>query len=223
LQPRLDCPFFLFRVPDGGKNSVHGRRIQSVASEEEEPVTTPIIVIVVVIALLLLYAIIVSVGREQRRRHLREHFGTEYDRTVGVSKDRDQAEERLAAREKRRQRFEIRDLEPAQLNSFRERWRQLQLRFVDDPANAAQDANALVHEVMVRRGYPMDDFEQRAADISVDYPNVVENYRQAHRIAVAATDKTASTEDLRKAFVYYRSLFDELLETSSGERLKETG
>lgn len=185
--------------------------------------TTPIIVIVVIVALLILFAIIVAVERSRRRQHLRDHFGEEYDRTVGRSKDRDQAEARLAAREKQRQRFETRALEPAQLNRFRERWRELQLRFVDEPASAAQDADALVHEVMLRRGYPMDDFEQRAADISVDYPDVVENYRQAHRISVAAGDRTASTEDLRKAFVYYRSLFDELLGPSSAERLKETG
>jgi hypothetical protein len=151
----------------------------------------------------------------QRRRseQLQDRFGPEYKRVVAErGGDRQEAESELQDRFKRRSTFEVRDLEPASRDRYAERWRQAQSRFVDQPASAIAEADALVLEVMSDRGYPVaDDFEQRAADVSVDHPEVVEHYRAAHGISQRATDGRASTEDLRQAMVHFRALFAELL------------
>jgi hypothetical protein len=150
----------------------------------------------------------------RRSLQLKERFGREYDRTVADTGDRRQAESDLEARRKRRAELDIRQLDPAARQRYVAAWRAAQTRFVDDPGAAIAEADSLVIEVMRERGYPMDDFEQRAADVSVDHPQVVDNYRRAHVISERNTHGAASTEDLRQGMVHYRALFDELLEGS---------
>jgi len=149
--------------------------------------------------------------RKQSQR-LQKRFGTEYDRTVGELKSRTKAESNLKEREKRAERFDIVPLTPSDAARFVQAWRTLQGGFVDNPKGVVVQADQLVRELMVKRGYPMGDFEHRAADISVDHPEVVHNYRSAQIIAMRDERGEASTEDLRKAVVHYRALFDELLE-----------
>jgi hypothetical protein len=153
----------------------------------------------------------------RRRRGLRETFGPEYERTVADAPTRREAESELSERQKRRAELDLRPLEPAARERHRGEWQRAQERFVDDPAGAVGDADALIKEVMRERGYPVQDFEQRAADVSVDHPEVVANYRAAHAISIANERGKASTEDLRTAMVHYRSLFAELLEAQPAE------
>jgi hypothetical protein len=150
-------------------------------------------------------------SKQRKREALRGRFGPEYDRTVRDSDSRRAAESELQARERRREELDIRSLAPVARARYADEWGAVQAKFVDDPNTAVLDANGLVLRVMGDRGYPMEDFEQRAADISVDHPDVVENYRAAYRIAVLDRDGQAGTEDLRQAMVHYRSLFEELL------------
>ncbi len=178
-------------------------------------------VLVIVIAVLLC-AVIWLVLRQRRSAQLREGFGPEYDRTLEEHGDQRAAESELRERVQRRREYDIRELEPQARERYAARWRDTQARFVDQPASTLADADALVNEVMRERGYPVDDFETQAADVSVDHPGVVEHYRQAH--AVRASDET-STEELREAFVHSRALFGELLgddqETTRPERVEE--
>jgi hypothetical protein len=150
--------------------------------------------------------------RKRRSQQLRNRFGPEYDRVVEESGDPRRAETELERREKRLERLHIRSLSANDLRRFTEAWRSIQAQFVDDPKGAVREADRLVGEVMQARGYPVADFEQRAADISVDHPHLVENYRAAYDIATRDKRGEASTEDLRQALVYYRGLFEELLE-----------
>lgn len=155
------------------------------------------------------------IAREVRRKQsvrLQERFGPEYSRVIAQRKDRAQAEAELLAREKRVQHFKLTALSAEDAARFGEEWGRLQTRFVDSPRSVVVEADRLVRDLMVKRGYPMADFERRAADISVDHPTVVEAYRSARAIAVRDQQGQASTEELRKAVVYYRTLFDELLE-----------
>jgi hypothetical protein len=152
----------------------------------------------------------------RRRRHttadLRKKFGTEYDRAVVVHGAGRKAEMKLEDREKRVEKLKIRDLEPMERESFSKRWESVQSRFVDSPKGAVTEADDLVSSLMKARGYPVSDFDQRAADISVDHPRVVENYRSAHEIALRVGKDAATTEDLRTAMIHYRSLFEELVQ-----------
>ncbi|HLO19869.1 MAG TPA: hypothetical protein VK192_05190 [Sphingomicrobium sp.] len=168
-----------------------------------------IILGIIIVALLAIVAILWS--RRARSEHLRDRFGPEYDRAVEARGDRAKAEADLAAREKRVGKLDIRPLEPAERREFTERWTDVQARFVDDPARAVAFADALVGDVMKARGYPVSDFDQRAGDISVDHPVVVEHYHEAHDIALRHERGDASTEDLRQAMVHYRALFDNLV------------
>lgn len=168
---------------------------------------------VVVLAVLVAGAFMLS-GRRKSER-LKRHFGDEYERTVSEVGDQKAAEEELASRQRRHDKLELVALPPTVAGSFSDRWLQLQKTFVDDPAGAVGTADVLVTEVMQERGYPVDDFEQRAADISVDHPNIVENYRAAHAIHLAQQSADVGTEQQRQAFVHYRALFETLLETKS--------
>ena len=150
-----------------------------------------------------------SVLRKRRTEALQHRFGPEYNRALRDKGDRAEAE--LLQRQKRVEKFPIRELSAAERERFVTDWRVVQSRFVDDPQGAVRDADQLVVRLMQTRGYPMSDFEQRAADISVDHPRVVDNYRAAHEIALRHERGQATTEDLRNAIIYYRSLFDELL------------
>jgi hypothetical protein len=165
---------------------------------------------IVVAALVLVAAL--AVGRRKRTERLQQRFGPEYERTVSSAGTQGAAEKDLVERERRRGKLDIVALPPAALRSYTERWRRVQTAFVDDPSNALGDADQLVTEVMRERGYPVDDFDQRAEDISVDHPTVVEDYRAAHEIHRSPRGDDIGTEEQRQAFVHYRALFDKLLQ-----------
>jgi hypothetical protein len=170
-----------------------------------------VVVAVVVIAVLIMSAAI----RSRRSERLREGFGPEYDRTVDRTGDRGAAEADLRERQARREELELRPLDPLARKGFMDAWQGTQAEFVDDPAVAISDADRLIQNVMRDRGYPVEDFDDRAALVSVDHPRVVERYRRAHTIAVANADGDTSTEDLRIAMQDYRALFVELVEETA--------
>jgi len=170
-----------------------------------------IAIIIVVVAAIVIAALIIS--RRRRSEHLKQQFGPEYERTLKQHGDSSHAEAVLVEREKRVNKFSLRPLNAADRERYANEWAAVQRRFVDEPAAAVTQADKLVANVMAARGYPMGDFEQRAADISVNYPTVVQNYRAAREITVRHERGQSSTEDLRRAMVYFRSLFDELLGT----------
>ncbi len=172
----------------------------------------------VVIAVVVVAAIAFITSRKRRSVRLRERFGPEYDRVVRQEGDPRKAEGVLEFRQKRREKFNIRPLSAADRSSFATRWNEVQSRFVDDPRGAVTVADSLVTDVMQARGYPVGEFEQRAADLSVDYPVIVDNYRAAHDIALRHGAGKASTEDLRQAMVHYRLLFQELLNEPTAEK-----
>lgn len=147
----------------------------------------------------------------KRSERLRERFGPEYDKTVSMNHDQQRAEAELTKREDRVRKFNIVSLPRDERVRYQENWLLVQSRFVDQPEVALADANSLVKEVMQRCGYPLTDFEQSAADISVDHPHVLENCRAATRIAERSERAAASTEELRRALIHYRALFDDLL------------
>jgi hypothetical protein len=149
----------------------------------------------------------------RRTRGLQEEFGPEYDRTAADAPSKREAEADLLERQKRREQFDITPLSPTARDRYLRSWESTQARFVDDPGEAVDEADGLIQEVMRERGYPVEDFDQRAADLSVDHPDLVENYRSGHTVAVRSREGDAETEDLRQAFVHYRALFEELLET----------
>jgi hypothetical protein len=167
----------------------------------------------IVVAIVVVAIIVAGVlwSRRRRTEQLRDRFGREYDRAVEEKGSRAKAEADLAAREKRVEKLDIRPLEPAERQDFLKRWDEVQARFVDDPPRAVAFADALLADVMKTRGYPVSDFDQRAGDISVDHPLVVEHYRKGHEIAVRHGRGDASTEDLRQAMIHYRALFDNLV------------
>lgn len=168
-------------------------------------------ILLIVIAVLVVAAIAaVLYTRSQRSRHLRSKFGPEYDRAVEESGGRGKAESTLHKLEKRVQKFDIRPLSTTERDRFVVTWRDIQATFVDNPDAAIGRADQLLGEVMQARGYPVGDFEQRAADLSVDHPAVVDNYRTAHEIASRHGRGDATTEDLRQAMVHFRTLFDDL-------------
>lgn len=167
------------------------------------------IVAITVIALVVAFAY----RNRRRRQHLRERFGPEYDHAVRTVGTTGRAEAVLEERERRVEKFKIRPLQSRQAEAFAQQWRRVQARFVDDPDGAVGAADRLVSEVMAARGYPLEDFDTRAADLSVDHPRVVENYRTARVLAERRSRGEAGTEELRQAVVNYRALFDDLLET----------
>jgi hypothetical protein len=179
---------------------------------------SPTLIAIIVIAVLVVAGIALMVMRKREGERLKQSFGPEYDRQVreaGGSEMKAQAE--LLKREKRVEKLDIRPLPAEQRRAFAEDWQQVQARFVDDPERSIALADALVAEVMKARGYPVEDFEQRAADISVEHPEVVQNYRAAHDIAVRRERGDADTEDLRSALLGYRNLFEELLHSDQPE------
>jgi hypothetical protein len=175
-----------------------------------------VLLLIVVIVLIVLGALLVS-RRRQRSQQLRERFGPEYERTVDEAGDRRAAEKELAERQERRSKLHIVPLAPDARARYRQAWTAAQAKFVDNPAAATREADLLVTSVMRDRGYPMEDFEQRAADVSVDHPEVVEHYRAAHAISKANDNGAATTEDLRQALTHYRALFQELLDEEQSD------
>lgn len=172
---------------------------------------TPTQIAIIVAVVVVIIGVLVYFLQRRRSERLREHFGPEYDRAVAERGGRRPAEAVLEQRTERVKKFHIRPLTPEDKDRFTEQWDRVQAHFVDAPAGAVAEADQLLGDIMATCGYPMGDFEQRAADISVDHPVVTQNYRSAHEIALRQAKGQASTEDLRRAMIHYRSLFDDLV------------
>jgi hypothetical protein len=167
----------------------------------------------IIVALIVIGVAAWYVGVQRRRTHdLQAQYGPEYSRTVSQIGDQRRAEHELVKRQERVDALEIRPISAEQRGQFTQQWRSVQAMFVDDPRGAVTRADGLVEEVMKTRGYPVSDFDQRAADLSVHHARVVQNYRSAREIAIRHRRGMATTEDLRQAMVYYRELFQDLLE-----------
>jgi hypothetical protein len=171
-------------------------------------------ILVVIAAVIIIGLVWIALSR-RRSQQLRQRFGPEYDQTLRNEGNVRKAEAVLDARARRVEKLHIRPLAPADATRFDMAWRAVQSRFVDDPKGAVTEADRLVGEVMAARGYPLGDFEQQVADISVDHADVVMNYRAAREIAVQHARGEATTEDLRQAMVHYRALFKDLLDTGT--------
>ncbi|MBD0328755.1 MAG: hypothetical protein ICV64_01425 [Thermoleophilia bacterium] len=167
--------------------------------------------------LLVLAALAYGTFGMRRRKDLQETFGPEYDRAVSEAPTRREAESELLDRRKRHDELDVRPLSPAARDGYAREWEKTQARFVDDPQTAIHDADDLIQRVMRERGYPVEDFEQRAADLSVEHADVVEHYRAGHSIARRNVHGDADTEELRQALRHYRALFEELLESEPAE------
>jgi hypothetical protein len=164
-------------------------------------------------AIAVVIVVVVAIGlivRAQRRKRLKSRFGPEYRRAVEETGSATRAESKLEKLERRVEGFKIRALSPADRANFLAAWQKIQARFVDDPRGAVTEADKLIQAIMAARGYPVTDFEQRAADISVDHPLVVEHYRAGHDISIRHRQGLTNTEDLRQAMIHYRTLFTEL-------------
>ena len=189
-----------------------------------ETMDTQSLAIAAVVILALVAIAVWLWNQKQQSRRLEQRFGPEYKRAVDQFGSRPKAEAELKTREKRVEKLDIVPLAPADAERFSQEWKVLQGRFVDNPKGVLLEADQLVRELMLKRGYPMGDFERRAADISVDHPAVVDHYRTAQEIAARDRRGEADAEDLRKAVVHYRALFDDLLEVgepAAAERGKE--
>jgi hypothetical protein len=167
------------------------------------------LVIGVVVAICIVIAIALIV-KNQRSQRLKNRFGPEYNRAVEETGNKTRAEAKLEKLAKRVQSFKINELQPTARADFVSTWQKIQGRFVDDPKSALAEADKLIQEIMMARGYPVTDFEQRAADLSVDHPLIVEHYRAGHDISVRHSQGRESTEDMRQAMIHYRTLFGEL-------------
>lgn|SRR5680860_333220 len=175
--------------------------------------TITIVLVVVVVVLVAAVAVAATMlGKRKRSTQLQERFGPEYDRTVEGAGDQRTAEKDLKEREERRSQFEVTSLSGDAADRYREEWNKIQQRFVDEPGDAVEQADRLVVQMMRECGYPVDEFDQRANDISVDHPDVAHHYREAHGVAVAQSQGQAGTEQLRQAVTSYRQLVDVLLE-----------
>jgi hypothetical protein len=177
-------------------------------------------ILIAIAAVLFVVAVAAAAFTRRRTSNLQQRFGHEYDRTVQQRGSRRKAEAELGSRVERRESLDLRTLSPDARERFLDSWRQLQTQFVDDPAGSVTRADALIASIMSERGYPVDDFERRAADISVDHPQVVERYRSAHGIAQKNDRGEATTEDLRQAIKHYRALFEELVEPAEDEPVR---
>jgi hypothetical protein len=180
--------------------------------------------IVLAAVVILIIAVLAWLYVRKRRgttADLREKFGPEYDRAVREHGSERKAEAKLVDREKRVEQLKLRDLDPMERERFSKQWESIQSRFVDSPRGAVAEADDLVSSLMKTRGYPVSDFDQRAADISVDHPRVVENYRSGHEIALRVGKNGATTEDLRTAMIHYRSLFEDLVQAPPSVERKE--
>jgi hypothetical protein len=171
----------------------------------------PTMVVAIVVAVLVVLAVAAIIVKNQRSKRLKSRFGPEYQRAVLETGGTTKAEAHLEKLAKRVERFHIVPLTPAARADFLETWTNIQSRFVDNPKGALTEADNLIQQIMTARGYPVTDFEQRAADISVDHPLVVEHYRTGHDIALRHSEGRATTEDMRQAMIHYRTLFAELV------------
>ena len=181
-----------------------------------EITNTTVMVLAIVAALVIVGLIGMVLSRRQRTKHLQEKFGSEYERTVNQLGDKHQAEDELEARLDHVKTLDIRPLSAEETDRFTNEWQMTQAEFVDVPLAALQKADRLLREVMKAKGYPVEDFEQRAADISVDYPELVADYRGLHLIAVKSDDEEVSTEEMRQAMIHGRALFENLVKEQTG-------
>ena len=179
--------------------------------------------VVIAIGALVVIAAIAVVWTRRRTARLQDRFGPEYERVVEEREKRWDAEGELRERERRREELDIQPLPAVARRRYLAAWEETQARFVDSPPAALIEADRLVTQVMRERGYPMDDFDQRAADISVDHPDLVENFRFAHEVSETTKRGDRNTEDMRRAMVHYRGLFDELLGESENGRRRRAG
>ena len=180
------------------------------------------IVVGLIAAVLVIAFAAIAIRRSRARRaELMNRFGPEYDRAVNEFGSPAKAERELAARARRVEHMHFRDLTEADRVTFSSAWSRIQAQFVDDPVAAVAGANDLIKQVMVARGYPADGFEQRAADLSVDHPEVVQHYRAARALAVPSRGRQVNTEELRQAVVHYRVLFADLLQVAPQATLRE--
>ncbi len=170
-------------------------------------------ILIIVAAAIVVLLVAAAAWRTRRTKTLQTTFGPEYDRVTAGTESKREAEAELVERQKRHEELDIRPLTPAARDRYLSRWEEVQARFVDDPEGAVAAADNLIQQVMRERGYPVDDFEQRSADLSVDHPDVVEHYRAGHSIASSNSTGESRTEDLRQAMTHYRALFEELLVT----------
>ena len=181
-------------------------------------------ILIAAVAVVVLVGAIVAISMVSFRtktKRLKQHYGSEYERLVSETGSAKGAVRELTTRERKVGKLDIVPLTPSALSDFTARWQEVQAGFVDNPASAVGVADRLVTEVMRQRGYPVDDFDQRAADISVDHPQIVENYRTAHDIHVSQQHGDVSTEQQREAFVHYRALFEKLLATKDNDTSQE--
>lgn len=172
---------------------------------------TPTQIAIIAAVVIVVIGVIVVFAQRRRSEKLRSRFGPEYERSVAESGDRRRAEAQLEKRAERVEKYHLRPLTAEDRSRFTEQWDRVQAHFVDAPAGAVAEADQLLGDIMATSGYPMGDFEQRAADISVDHPVVVQNYRAAHDIAIRQAKGQATTEDLRRAMIHYRALFEDLV------------
>ena|SRR5438034_8816251 len=182
---------------------------------------TVVVLVAIIVVVIAAFAVWYLTQQQRRRAELREQFGPEYNHAVETYGERGRAERVLSERAERVAALHIRPLSPEESRTFGEQWHNVQTEFVDDPEGAIGRADALCGDVMQARGYPMGKFEQRAADVSVDHPTVVENYRAAHHLAQKAGRGDASTEELRQAMVHYRTLFEDLIDAREPARMEQ--
>ena len=184
------------------------------------------VIIVIVVAVVVIAAFVIAgyqMARRKRTERLRDQYGPEYDRAINQADNQRAAESELRDRSKRHEQLELRTLDASEREDFERRWTDVQGQFVDDPSSAVRNADRLVVDVMSARGYPVEDFDQRADDLSVHHAEVTQRYREARRIAQANEEGNANTEDLRQAVTSYRSLVQALLDgDGDGSRRDET-
>jgi hypothetical protein len=182
---------------------------------------TTLAIVAIVIAILAIVLAVWAVFELRKIRRLKSKFGPEYDRVVQNEGDLRHAQTILENREKRVSRYHVRLLTPQEIERFAIEWRNVQEQFVDDPRMALSRADQLINEAMKARGYPISDFEAQAADLSVDYPAVVEHYRAAHAIDLRRSNGQVDTEELRKAMRHYHALFEKVIESGTSNHQEE--
>jgi hypothetical protein len=202
----VSAPFYTWIavVPDG-----------TTPNMEEDVVPAWGWILIVIGAALVAALAVWSVMTRKRTERLRGQFGPEYNRVASSTESKREAEAELARREERREELDIQPLSEASRARYVGEWQTIKAEFVDEPRRAVTRADSLLQRVMAERGYPVEKFDQRAADLSVDHPKVVENYREGHRLATRSQENGSDTEDLRQAMRHYRALFEELVETGS--------
>lgn len=174
--------------------------------------STPVLVTVIVVVLVVVAALVaLAARRSARTRRLRTRFGPEYERVAAAARDRDAAEHELRARERRHADLPIKPLDAASRDRYAREWAEVQERFVDAPARSLHDADHLVGDLMRERGYPVEDFGQRLADLSVRHGHTLDHYRQAHAVSTRVSADETETEEMRQAMVHYREMFADLL------------